>query len=114
MDLEVTAQMTAYELKELLVKSVKEKGVHNIFKVRLTGFKEPEMYFDKEMLDVYGNITGIEDHTKPAYNMEKIYQLNKDNILGGLIEELGKAPENSIEYMALCEGVRALMETRKN
>lgn len=113
-DLEVTSQMTAYELKELMGKSVKEKGIHNIFKVRLKGFKDPEMHYDKEMLDVYGNITSIEDDTRPAYNMEKIYLLNKDNILGGLIEELGSTAENSIEYMALCEGVRALMETRKN
>ena len=67
-----------------------------------------------ELLDVYGNITAIEDHTRPAYNMEKIYQQNKDNILGGLINELSGYEEESVEYMALCEGVRALMETRRS
>ena len=114
MDIEMDSRMTGYELKERLMNSMEEKGVHHIFKIRLTGFKDPDMYYDKESLDVHGNITSIEDHTRPAYNMEKIYQQNKDNILGGLIEELGGAEENSIEYMALCEGVRALMETRKN
>ena len=45
--------------------------------------------------------------------MEKIYQQNKENILGGLIGQLKDSEEGSVEYLALCEGVRALMETRK-
>jgi len=89
-------------------------GSHNIFKIRLTGYKAPDVLYDTEALDIYGNITAFEDCTKPAYNMNKIYQNNQDNILGGLINELGEAGEDSIEYMALCEGVRALMETRKS
>lgn len=114
LNLEMTNRMTGYELKERLIHSIEEKGIHNIFKIKLSGFKDPDLYFDTEAMDVYGNIVGIEDHTRPAYNLEKIYQQNQENILGCLIEELGQSPENSIEYMALCEGVRALMETRKN
>ena len=114
LDIEVKREMTGYEIRELVKKSIEEKGSHNIFKIRLTGYKDPELYLDMESLDVFGNITEIEDHTKPAYNLEKIYQQNKDNILGGFIEKLRDSGENSIEYMALCEGVRALMETRKN
>ena len=93
---------------------MEKNGVHNIYKLRLTGYKEPEILFDLEALDVYGNVTEIEDCTKPAYNMKKLYQQNQDNILGGLIKKLGDSPEESMEYMALCEGVRALMETRKS
>ena len=114
MDIEVTENMNAYELRELIKRTVEEKGVHNIFKIRLVGYKDPEAYFDMEALDVYGNITAIEDHTRLAYNLEKIYQQNKDNILGELIRDLGKSGEESVEYMALCEGVRALMETRRS
>ena len=114
MDIKVNKEMTAYEIREMVKETIEEKGSHNIFKIRLTGYKDPELYLDMEALDVYGNITEIEDYTQPAYNMEKIYQQNKDNILGGLIEKLRDSGENSIEYMALCEGVRALMETRNN
>ena len=114
MDVEVTPKLTGYELRELIKTKIDENGSHNIFKIRLTGYKDPEIYYDMEAMDTYGNITAIEDYTKPAYNMEKIYQNNKDNILGGLIEQLRDVEEDSVEYMALCEGVRALMETRKN
>lgn len=113
-DIEVSKEMTGYELREKVRQTLEEQGTHNIFKLRLTGYKDPEVYYDLEALDVYGNITEIEDCTKPAYDMKKIYQQNQDNILGGLIEEYGDASEESIEYMALCEGVRALMETRKS
>lgn len=114
MDIEVNKRMTGYELRELIKSEIDENGSHNIYKIRLIGYKDPDICFDMESLDVYGNITEIEDHTKPAYNMDKIYQQNKDNILGGLIEKFNHSDEDSVEYMALCEGVRALMETRKN
>ena len=65
-------------------------------------------------MDIYGNITAIEDHARLAYNFEKIYQQNRENILGELIDELGEYAEDSVEHMALCEGVRALMETRRS
>ena len=38
---------------------------------------------------------------------------NKGNILGQYIESLEGYPADSLEYQALCEGVRALMETRR-
>lgn len=114
MDIEVTKNMSAYELRECMKCMMEKEGIHNIFKLRLGGYKDPDVYFDMETLDVYGNITSIEDYTRPAYNMEKIYMQNKDNILGALIDELGSSEEDSVEYMALCEGVRALMETRRS
>ena len=114
LDIEVTKNMNGYQLRELIKQTIDQNGVHNIFKIRLVGYKDPDAYFDMDALDVYGNITAIEDHTKLAYDLEKIYQQNKDNILGELIGNLGKAREDSVEYMALCEGVRALMETRRS
>lgn len=113
MDIEVTKTMNAYELRELIKSTIENNGVHNIFKIRLIGYKDPDVCFDMEAFDIYGNITAIEDHTRPAYNLDKIYLQNKENILGGLIDEMRGCEEESIEYMALCEGVRALMETRR-
>ena len=113
LDIEMTRKMTGYELKDLIKRTIEEKGRHNIFKITLTGYCDPDLYLDLEGLDPFGNITAIENHTKPAYDMEKIYQQNKENILGGLIGQLKDSEEGSVEYLALCEGVRALMETRK-
>lgn len=38
---------------------------------------------------------------------------HKEDILGAFIEELSEYPQESIQYRALCEGVQALMDTRR-
>ena len=45
--------------------------------------------------------------------IEKLKNENKGNILGQYIESLSGYPADSLEYQALCEGVQALMETRR-
>mgnify|MGYP002311886476 CR=1 FL=1 len=47
------------------------------------------------------------------YKIEKLKNENKGNILGQYIESLSGYPADSLEYQALCEGVQALMETRR-
>ena len=44
---------------------------------------------------------------------DKLKNENKGNILGQYIESLSGYPADSLEYQALCEGVQALMETRR-
>ena len=44
---------------------------------------------------------------------KKLKNENKGNILGQYIESLSGYPADSLEYQALCEGVQALMETRR-
>jgi DNA repair exonuclease SbcCD nuclease subunit len=114
LDITVTRETTAYALREMLQKNICEQGIEHIYKITLQGFKDTEVCYDTEMLDVYGNILEIEDDTRPAYDMEKLKQNNRDNILGSLIESFWEYPKDSIEYQALCEGIQALLETRRN
>ncbi len=104
---------TAYSLKEKIRNVIKEQGEQHLYKIILNGFADPDLYFDHISFDDLGNIVEIEDQTVPYYNFEKIYQQNKDNILGGLIKSFEGCGEGSLEYQALCEGVQALMETRR-
>jgi DNA repair exonuclease SbcCD nuclease subunit len=111
---EVSKGMTGYALREKVRMIIEEMGTEHIYKIMLEGFKDPDVYFDLNALDVYGNAVEITDNTKPSYNMKKLLQQNKDNILGSLISEWGECPQDSAEYRALCEGVHALMETRRD
>ena len=77
------------------------------------GFHDPDVVVDFTGFDVYGNVEEFVDSTKPAYDFEKLKKQNADNILGYLIDEWKKCDEDSVEYRALCEGVQALMETRR-
>lgn len=110
---QVTKDMSGSMLKEKIKKTIEEKGSENIYKIIITGFRSPDILFDLQSMDVYGNIVELVDDTKPFYDFEKIKWQNKDNILGKFIGQLEGYGEDSVQYRALCEGVQALMETRR-
>lgn len=111
--IEVTGDMTGSRLKEKIREMIEQRGTENIYKILLTGYRDPDILFDLRAMDVYGNIIEIFDDTKPSYDFEKIKNQNKDNILGKLIGQLEGYDEKDIRHRAMCEGVRALMETRR-
>ena len=61
----------------------------------------------------FGNIVAIEDETKPAPDFVKLKERNQENLLGRFNESLDDYEEGSMEYEALCEGVKALLETKR-
>ena len=106
--------MSGSELKEKLKKFIEQSGVENIYKIMIKGFRSPDICFDLKAMDVYGNIVELIDDTKPSYDFKKIRRQNKDNILGKFIEQFEGFGEDSLQYRAMCEGVQALMETRRD
>ncbi len=113
LEIKASGSMSGYALKEKVKKAIEKNGCHNIYKVKLTGFRDPEILFDLSNFDVYENIVELIDDTKPFYNFEKIQIQNADNILGYLIADWKDCDRESVEYLALCEGVQALLETRR-
>lgn len=113
MDIDVEKDMTGFALKSRIVETIKARGVQNIYKLNLEGFKDPEIQFDLKNMDVYGNIIEIVDHTRPAFDFGKLSLRNQDNLMGRYIESFRDAKPGSVEYEALCEGVQALQETKR-
>ncbi len=111
--LEVQAErkMTSHALKMRIRKKIEECGTENIYKVTIKGFRDPDILFDLTAMDTYGNIVEMADDTKPAYDFKKLLMQNKGDLLGKYIESLIDYDEDSIEYLALCEGVHALIGT---
>ena len=111
--IQVKPDMTEHELKEEICRVLELSGRENIYKIILEGLRDPDISYDPETLDPYGNVIEVSDQTRPAYQFEKLKEANKGNILGEFVAELEQYPEGGVEYQALCEGVRALMETRR-
>lgn len=109
----VSAGMTALSVKETIRERIGSEGTEHIYKIILTGFRDPEILLQFQPDHVSGNIIEIVDQTRPAYDFEKILRQNQDNILGRLIMDLKDYDRESTEYLAMCEGVQALMETRR-
>lgn len=113
MDVEVSKETTGFALRSMLNKQVEERGIQNIYKINLTGYRDPDIEFDLSQMDLYGNILEIEDKTRLAYDFEKLREVNKDNLLGKYIESFADCGPDSMEYQALCVGVQALLETKR-
>jgi DNA repair exonuclease SbcCD nuclease subunit len=113
LDVHVDRGMTRYALIEHLREQMKVHGAQNIYKITLRGLRDPDIVFETESMETCGNIVELIDATKPAYDFERLLQQNRDNLLGMYIESLKDCDEDSLEYLALCEGVQALMETRR-
>lgn len=113
MTVDVDKNMAALEIKDRVVSLIQQRGTKNIYKITLSGFRDPELRLDTEAMDRYGNILEVVDHTTAAYNYERIQRQNEDNLLGKYIACLKDSPEGSIRRQALFEGVRALLETKR-
>lgn len=113
--LEVTAEkkMTNRRLKACIREQIEASGTQNIYKVTVKGYHDPDILFDLGDMDTYGNIIDLVDDTKPAYDFMKLLEQNQGELIGKYIESLIDYDEDSVEYLALCEGVQALMETRR-
>lgn len=112
-EIEVEEDMTGFELRQKIQDKVETCGVQNIYKLILAGFKDPDAQFDLAGMDAYGNIIEFVDRTRPAFDFVKLLQGNRDNLMGRFIDSFGDAEPDSVEYQALCEGVQALLETKR-
>lgn len=110
--LRVNESMTGGSLKDYIRTTVEKRGIENIYKFILRGYRDADVEFDTEHMDVYGNILEIQDETRPAYDYQALYEENQENLIGRYIEGFGDCEEGSLEHQALQEGVQALLENR--
>ncbi len=110
---QVGEKTTGTELKERLRAYIQENGVQHMYKFVLEGKRDSDIRFDLESLRASGNIFEFIDETQPAYDFEKLAQMNQGNLLGKYIESLSDYGKDSMEYQALHLGVQALMEAKR-
>lgn len=110
LSLQVKESMTNGSVRDWIRQIIKERGVQNLYRFVLQGVRDPDVVFAPESMDFYGNILEVADETKPAFDFQKIWEKNQDNLIGKYIETFSGCVENSLEYQALYEGVQALLE----
>lgn len=113
MEVEVKPEMAAFEIRSKIEQAITDRGVSHIYKIVLRGLRAPELRLDYHALDGMGNIVELADETRPAYDFEKLLRINQDNLIGHFIQSFSGEAKDSVEYAALCEGISALMETRR-
>lgn len=110
----VDETMTNGAVKEQIRQQIQEHGLEHIYKFILQGFRDTDILFELESVKTFGNVIEIVDETKPSYDLDKLLDKNRGNLLGRFIESLKDCEAESIEQLALYEGVQALMETKRS
>ena len=120
---------TQGSVREKICREIDKCGNENMYKVILNGYRDADITFDTERIleltsdreaagagetgdadgDERRHIIEILDGTSPAFDFERLYRENRDNLLGKYIERFRGCAEDSEEYQALCEGVAALL-----
>ncbi len=113
MEIPVSQYDTTGSVGKRIEKEINRFGNENIYKLELTGKRDPDVEFDTEWLAGRGNVTEVIDNSSPAYDFEALYRENEHTVLGRYIRRFSECREGSLEYQALCEGVDALLESRR-
>lgn len=113
LNIEVNRKTTNGSLKEQIRELIQEHGLEHIYKFILRGHRDTDIQFEPEHVINFGNIIEIVDETKPYYDLDKLLEKNRDNLLGRFMESLKDYEEGSVEHQAMYEGIQALMETKR-
>lgn len=120
MDVAVTEDSTLRGLTDQIREAVREQGQEDIYKIRLTGWRDPEIHFDTEQLTRLLSdgtdscrVAEVTDHSRPFYDFEYLYRSNQGNLLGEFIRSVQeKDADDAWKEKVLAAGVEALLRTR--
>ncbi len=110
----VTADTDSTELLKLVTREIRKRGGKNVYRVRLTGRRNPDVHFDLGLLLQAFRVTEIYDETEPAYDYQELYRQHSSDMIGFFIQAMLRENEDDMSYierMALNYGIDALMET---
>ena len=112
LEIHVDGSDTEGSVRERIRKCIDEQGNENIYKITLIGKRNSDVKFDANRIAGLGNILETVDETCPAYDIMRLLEENRENLLGQYISRFAGCREGSLEYEALCEGIDVLLAGR--
>lgn len=124
LEFRVQPSTTSIVLTEAILNAIRQKGAHNIYKIRLTGRKDPDIRFSQTFSDPTLKILDFQDLTEPDYDFASLAREHADDLIGAYIKALsdsepvppdhtGSGQEKQIREKALYYGVKALLDTTR-
>lgn len=110
LELTVDPGKTDFEMREQTARQIRRLGEKNLYKLRLTGFRDPDIVFDLGPYKALGNIVEAVDDTEPYYDLEKLKRLHGDDLIGRYIRRFEGKALSPVEKRALYLGLSAMLE----
>ena len=113
LDIPVTEKTTQFALEEQCAEGIRRAGEQNLFRLRLTGTRDPRINFSAEGLARTGKVTEILDETRPGWDLEELSRIYQGTLIGAYVDHF-RGKNAPVEQKALFYGVEALMEARRD
>lgn len=111
--IQVDEKITNQILRKQMRECIEKYGEKDIYKFLLKGYRDPDVVFDVEKENGFGNIIEIVDLTQLKLDYESLAEENQGNLLGRYIRSFEGQEKNALEARALLEGVQALLPQRR-
>lgn len=110
------AKTTGRELEDMVRAEITRRGSSNIYRLKLTGQRNPEESFALDKLRKECRISEIIDETEPEYDFRKLFAEHPQDMIGFYIARIvsDKHEMSQVERMAMFYGLDALLKTTED
>ena len=109
----VSTQTDSRELEKIIREEISRRGENNIYRLKLSGSRDPEENFGLDRLKEKYRIDEIVDETEPEYDFEALFAEHPQDMIGffiGTIVNSGREMSD-VERKAMFYGIDALLRS---
>lgn len=112
-EIKITPDTTQDDLVENVTHEIIKNGSNNIYIIKLTGLRDPDVEFTPELLNKKIKISTFIDNTEPRYDFIKLSAEHPQDMIGAYIRKLTNTNValSEIDKKALYYGVHALIKS---
>lgn len=112
-NIKIYGSNTEENIAEIVMEDVMRYGLQNIFKVKIIGYRNPDIEITRDIFDEKIRIVELIDNTIPKYDFIKLSKEHPQDMIGAFIRKMTSRSDNlsEIEKRALYLGTHALIKT---
>ena len=113
LNIKINGSSTEEDIVEIVVREVLKLGAQNIFKIKISGLRNPDLEISREMFSQKIRISDIVDNSTPKYDFVKLSMEHPQDMIGAYIRKMttSNIELSDIEKRALYLGTHALIKT---
>lgn len=115
-NIKMNGSNTEEDIAEIVMEEVMKFGLENIFKIKISGYRNPDIEITRDIFNEKIRIVELIDNTDPKYDFIKLSSEHPQDMIGAFIRKMTSRSDNlsDIEKRALYLGTHALIKTIDN
>ena len=111
----VSPDTTTEEIRELVTREIERRGASNIYRLKLTGVREPDADLSIGELKQRYRISEVIDETEPGYDYRALFAEHPQDMIGFYISRIvsDKKEMSAVERRAMYYGLNALLHSNE-